>query len=67
VAQLYDLTGDLTWVSGHKTTCERALDYIVKADSNGNHLVEMMTGSQSEKRGATGSISIWASLRKCIL
>ena len=61
VAQLYDITGDSAWVSGHKATCELALDYMLKRDSDGNHLVEMMTGSQSEKRGSDWIDIIWAS------
>jgi len=61
VAQLYDLTGDLTWVSGHKTTCEKALEYMLKRDANANHLVEMKTGSQAEKRGSDWIDIIWAS------
>ena len=61
VAQLYELTGDSAWVSGHKATCELALDYMLKRDSNGNHLVEMMTRSQSEKRGSDWIDIIWAS------
>ena len=61
VAQVYDLTGDLDWVSRHKATCEKALEYMLKRDSNGNHLVEMMTDSQSEKRGSDWIDIIWAS------
>jgi len=61
VAQLYDLSGDLNWVSTHKKTCERALDFMLKRDSNGNHLVEMMTNSQSEKKGSDWIDIIWAS------
>ena len=61
VAQLYDLTGDLSWVSTHKTTCEIALDYMLKRDSNGNHLVEMMTNSQTERKGSDWIDIIWAS------
>ena len=61
VAQLFDITGDLTWVSGHKTTCENALDYMIKRDSNDNHLVEMMTSSESEKKGSDWIDIIWAS------
>jgi hypothetical protein len=61
VAELYNITGDLNWVSNHKTTCERALDYMLKRDSNGNHLVEMMTNSQTEKRGSDWIDIIWAS------
>lgn len=61
VAQLYNLTGDVKWVSGHKATCEKALDYMLIRDSDGNHLVEMMTSSQSEKRGSDWIDIIWAS------
>jgi hypothetical protein len=61
VAQLFNITGDLTWVSGHKTTCERALDYMIKRDANDNHLVEMMTNSETEKRGSDWIDIIWAS------
>ena len=61
VAELFDITGDLTWVSGHKTACENALDYMIKRDANDNHLVEMMTNSESEKRGSDWIDIIWAS------
>ena len=61
VAELYNLTGDLNWVSNHKTSCEKALDYMLKRDSNGNHLVEMMTDSHTEKRGSDWIDIIWAS------
>ena len=59
IAQLFDLTGDLKWVSGHKETCEKALDYMIRRDSNDNHLVEMMTRSESEKRGSDWIDIIW--------
>jgi hypothetical protein len=61
VAELYNLTGDFDWVKNHKTTCERALDYMLKRDTNGNHLVEMMTDSQSQRRGSDWIDIIWAS------
>ncbi len=61
VAELYNICGDLKWVSNFKAACEKALDYILKRDSNGNHLVEMMTDSESEKRGSDWIDIIWAS------
>jgi hypothetical protein len=67
VADLYNLTGDLAWVSGFKTSCEKALDYILKRDSNGNHLVEMMTDSQSERRGSDWIDIIWASFENAFV
>lgn len=32
VAELFDLTGDMNWVKTHKTSCERALDYMTKRE-----------------------------------
>jgi len=61
VAELFNLTGDLIWVSGHKLSCEKALDYMLARDSNGNHLVEMKNNTQSERRGSDWIDIIWAS------
>jgi hypothetical protein len=61
VAELYNLTGDANWISGHKISCEKALDYMLKRDSNGNHLVEMKTDSKFEKKGSDWIDIIWAS------
>lgn len=61
VAELYDQTGDLTWVKTHQLSCEKALDWIIKRDSNGNGLVEMMTDSYKQKRGSDWIDIIWAS------
>lgn len=67
VAKLFNISGDLTWVSTHKKTCEKALDYILNRDSNGNHLVEMMTNSHSEKRGSDWIDIIWASFENAFV
>ena len=61
VSELYNQCGDLNWVRTQKASCEKALEYILKRDSNGNHLVEMMTDSHSEKRGSDWIDIIWAS------
>jgi len=61
VAELYDLTGDKHWVSGQQGACERVLDWILKRDSNGNGLVEMMTDSEQQKRSSDWIDIIWAS------
>jgi len=55
VAELYDMNGDLHWVKTHQLSCEKALDWLLKRDSNGNGLVEMMTDSQAQKKAVTGS------------
>ncbi|HXD79408.1 MAG TPA: hypothetical protein VN616_16440 [Puia sp.] len=61
VADLYDLTGDRNWVRTQQQACRRALDWILRRDSNGNGLVEMMTDSEKQKRGSDWIDIIWAS------
>jgi hypothetical protein len=61
VADLFDLTGDANWVKGHRRSCEKALDWILEKDSNHNGLVEMMTGSRSQKQSSDWIDIIWAS------
>jgi hypothetical protein len=61
VAELFDFTGDVQWVRGHKETCERALDYMLARDSDGDGLVEMMNDSHTEGKGSDWIDVIWAS------
>jgi len=61
VAELYDQTGDSAWVRTHQASCEKALDWICKRDSNHNGLVEMMTDSRLQKRSSDWIDIIWAS------
>ncbi|HEX5154863.1 MAG TPA: hypothetical protein VFW07_25635 [Parafilimonas sp.] len=61
VAELYDQTGDIAWVKTQQQSCEKALDWIIKRDSNNNGLVEMMTNSHLQKRGSDWIDIIWAS------
>ena len=61
VAELYDQTGDLPWVKTHQASCENALDWICKRDSNDNGLVEMETDSHLQKRSSDWIDIIWAS------
>ncbi len=61
VAELYDMTGDQKWVKTHQLSCEKALDWILKRDSNGNGLVEMMTDFTGQKRSSDWIDIIWAS------
>jgi hypothetical protein len=61
VAELYDQTGDSTWVRTHQASCEKALDWLCKRDSNHNGLVEMITDSRLQKRSSDWIDIIWAS------
>ena len=61
VADLFDQCGDLDWLRTHKQSCEKVLGYMLRRDSDGNFLVEMLTGSRMEKRGSDWLDVIWAS------
>ncbi|HTR29382.1 MAG TPA: trehalase family glycosidase [Puia sp.] len=61
VAELFDLTGDKTWLRGQQQTCEKALDWILARDFDGNGLVEMMTDNERQRRGSDWIDIIWAS------
>ncbi len=61
VAELFDQTGDAAWVKTQQQSCEKALDWIIKRDSNHNGLVEMITDSHTHKRGSDWIDIIWAS------
>ena len=67
VAELYDLTGDNNWVGRHRQSCEKALDWILKRDSNGNGLVEMMTDNESQKKSSDWIDIIWASFENAFV
>jgi len=67
ISELYDLTGDKTWVKSLQPSCEKALDWILKRDSNNNGLVEMMTDSHLQKRGSDWIDIIWASYENALV
>lgn len=60
IAELYNQNGDLAWVKTHQQSCEKALEWLMKRDENGNALVEMMTDSHKQKRGSDWIDIIWA-------
>ncbi len=61
VSDLYNMNGDMAWVKTQQRACEKALDWILKRDSNHNGLVEMMTDNEKQKRGSDWIDIIWAS------
>jgi hypothetical protein len=67
VAELFDLNGDRRWLQRQKTTCERVLDYLLRRDSDGDGLVEMMTASEKEARGSDWLDVIWAAYENALV
>lgn len=67
VSELYEQTGDKTWVKAQQPACERALEFLLKRDTNGNHLVEMMNNNHTEKRSSDWIDIIWASFENAFV
>lgn len=61
VAELYNLNGDLHWVKTQQQACEKALEWIMKRDSNNNGLVEMINDSTAQRKSSDWIDIIWAS------
>lgn len=61
IADLYNMTGNKAWVKSHAQDAEKALDWILQRDSNGNGLVEMMTDNEQSKSSSDWIDIIWAS------
>lgn len=60
IADMYNQSGDIKWVAAHKKSSEKALDYLLKRDSNGNNLVEMINSDHKERKGSDWIDIIWA-------
>ncbi|MDB5159036.1 MAG: hypothetical protein JWR50_3743 [Mucilaginibacter sp.] len=60
-SEQFDLNGDTKWLRAHQTTCEKALDWLIKRDANHNGIFEMMNNNVSEKKGSDWLDIVWAS------
>jgi hypothetical protein len=60
IADMFNQSGDLKWVAAHKLSSEKALDYLLKRDSNGNHLAEMINSDHKDRKGSDWIDIIWA-------
>lgn len=60
VSEQFHNTGDINWVRKQKETCEAALEYMLKRDSDGDGLLEMINESHKDKQGSDWLDIIWA-------
>lgn len=60
-AEQFDLCGDVRWLQSHKEACERALEWLMNRDSNGNGIFEMMNDYAREGKSSDWLDVIWAS------
>jgi hypothetical protein len=61
VAEQFDMTGDLIWLKRFKQSCENALEYMIRRDTDGNGLFEVIQNSHLEERGTDWLDVVWAS------
>ena len=66
-SEQFDLTGDTAWLRAHKESCERALDWLLARDSNGNGLVEMMNDSHTQGKSSDWIDIVWASYENALV
>jgi len=66
-AEQFDLCGDIQWLKSHKKSCEKALDWLIKRDSNNNGIFEMMNNSISEEKCSDWIDVVWASFENAFV
>lgn len=59
-AEQFQQTGDVEWLKKHKTSCERALAWLIRRDSNRNGIFEMVNNNISEEKASDWLDIVWA-------
>ena len=67
VAEQFQNTGDVAWAQGQKQTCEKVLDYLLKRDTNGNGLVEMMTDKLTNGKSSDWIDIVWSAYENALV
>ncbi|NQU51411.1 MAG: hypothetical protein HQ522_02620 [Bacteroidetes bacterium] len=67
VAEQFHNTGDLAWVRGQKEACEKALEYMLKRDSDGDGLMEMINQSHKDEQGSDWIDIVWAAYENALV
>lgn len=67
ITEQFDFTGDRPWLQRQKAACERVLDYLLRRDTDGDGLVEMMTDSHQEAKGSDWIDVVWAAYENALV
>ncbi|MDB6110217.1 MAG: hypothetical protein JWR69_1967, partial [Pedosphaera sp.] len=67
VAEQFDLSGDTAWLRAHKESCERAIDWLLARDTDGDGLVEMMNDSHTQGKSSDWIDVVWASWENALV
>lgn len=60
-SEQFDLNGDTKWLRGHKESCEKALDWLIRRDENKNGIFEMKNNGIAEEKASDWLDIVWAS------
>jgi hypothetical protein len=66
-AEQFDLCGDINWLKSHKLSCEKALDWLIKRDSNHNGIFEMMNNNIREEKSSDWTDIVWVSFENAFV
>ncbi|WP_165021669.1 hypothetical protein [Dysgonomonas sp. ZJ279] len=66
-SEQFDLCGDVNWLLSHKESCEKALDWLIKRDSNNNGIFEMMNNGIAEETASDWLDIVWASFENAFV
>jgi hypothetical protein len=61
VAEQFDMTGNMIWLKSFKQSCESALEFMIRRDSDENGLYEVIQNSHLEEKGTDWLDVVWAS------
>ena len=61
VAEQFDVNGDIAWLRKFKPACEKVLDFMIRRDSDGNGLFEVIQNTHKEQKGTDWLDVVWAS------
>ena len=51
-SEQFDINGNVTWLKTHQASCEKALDWLIKRDSDNNGIFEMVNNNIAEQKAS---------------
>lgn len=66
-AEQFQQTGDVDWLRSHKESCEKALNWLIRRDTNGNGIFEMVNNNIAEQKASDWIDIVWASFENAFV
>lgn len=67
VSDLFNITGNSAWLKSHQGSCRKALDWLLRRDSNNNGIFEMMNDQCSAAKCSDWLDIVWASFENAFV